>query len=155
MAVDPVRSRNMAAVRRTDTKPELALRSALHRDGLRFRKDFPIRLDGARARPDIVFTRARIAVFVDGCFWHSCPQHGTRPATNTDYWNPKLERNAARDRRNTEALTSAGWTVIRIWEHDLRTPQAIAEQVLEIRQTYAAPADSQVQQGPHALRAEL
>jgi DNA mismatch endonuclease (patch repair protein) len=103
---------------RTDTKPELALRSALHRSGLRFRKDLRIKLGAFAARPDIVFTKRKVAVFVDGCFWHSCPDHGTRPKSNTEYWLPKLEANVARDRRNDAALEAAGWTVLRVWEHE-------------------------------------
>ncbi len=97
---------------------ELALRSALHRGGLRFRKDLHIKLGAFAARPDIVFTKRRVAVFVDGCFWHCCPEHGTRPKSNTEYWLPKLEANVARDRRNDTALESEGWTVVRIWEHE-------------------------------------
>lgn len=113
----PGRSRNMAAIRRTDTRVEVELRSALHRQGLRFRKDFPISASGQRSRPDIVFTRWKVAVFVDGCFWHSCPEHGRRPAKNTSYWSPKLARNTERDREQTAALESEGWIVIRLWEH--------------------------------------
>lgn len=79
-----------------------------------------------RVRPDIVFTRARIAVFVDGCFWHACPEHGRPPRNNEWYWTPKLERNVARDARVTEALESAGWRVIRVWEHE-PVPDAVSE----------------------------
>ena len=83
----------MRAIRRSDTKPELALRRALHGRGYRYRKDLRLDLDGgARVRPDIVFTARRVAVFVDGCFWHCCPEHGSKPAVNTGYWNPKLRR---------------------------------------------------------------
>lgn len=114
----PGRSRNMAAIRRRDTKPEVALRSALHRSGYRFRKDLPIRADGKLIRPDIVFTKRKVAIFVDGCFWHSCPVHGRRPTSNTDYWAPKLAGNAKRDRDQTTALRASGWTVMRFWEHD-------------------------------------
>lgn len=113
----PGRSRNMAAIKRTDTKPELALRSELHRRGLRFRKDYRLDLGGVRPRPDLVFTKARVAVFVDGCFWHQCPEHSKPPAQNTGYWSPKLARNVERDRLYDEALTAAGWTVVRLWEH--------------------------------------
>lgn len=113
------RSRNMAAIRRVDTAPELALRSALHRQGLRFRKDFRMLLDGIAVRPDIVFTRRRVAVFVDGCFWHCCPEHGRQPSTNGSYWAPKLAANVARDERNTRMLEQAGWFVLRIWEHEM------------------------------------
>lgn len=105
--------------RRSGTKPEVALRSNLHRRGLRFRKDFPVRVGTGRpVRPDIVFTRARVAVFVDGCFWHGCPEHQVIPKSNHDYWVPKLRRNADRDREVDQALTVAGWQVIRIWEHE-------------------------------------
>ncbi|SRR5579875_248008 len=113
------RSANMRANRRTDTKPELAMRRELHRRGFRFRKDFRLDLPGgARVRPDIAFTARRVAVFVDGCFWHACPDHGTQPAANTWYWAPKLRRNVERDRAADAALAAAGWRVIRIWEHE-------------------------------------
>lgn len=110
----------MRGNRRKDSTPELALRSALHSIGLRFRVDYPIRVAGLRpVRPDVVFTRRHLAVFVDGCFWHGCPAHGRRPSTNSRYWNAKIELNQDRDRRQTEALTDDGWTVVRIWEHDV------------------------------------
>jgi DNA mismatch endonuclease, patch repair protein len=112
------RSRNLAAIRRTDTKPEIALRSALHRAGLRFRKDLRLDLKDGRVRPDIVFTKRQVAVFVDGCFWHVCPQHGREPTNNEWYWTPKLRRNVERDRRADKLLNQAGWTVIRVWEHE-------------------------------------
>lgn len=108
----------MQGNRGSDTRPEVALRSALHRRGLRFRKG--IRPLGARVRcrADVVFTSARVAVFVDGCFWHRCPDHGTRPRTHADYWQAKLDGNVARDRANDEALAAAGWRVVRVWEHE-------------------------------------
>jgi DNA mismatch endonuclease (patch repair protein) len=113
------RSRNMRANRRSGTKPEVALRSALHRHGLRYRKDHLLRLEeGVKVRPDIVFTARKVAVFVDGCFWHVCPEHGRQPTTNDWYWTPKLRRNVERDRRADEVLVAAGWVVIRIWEHE-------------------------------------
>ncbi|OJU41478.1 MAG: hypothetical protein BGN97_09890 [Microbacterium sp. 69-10] len=112
------RRRNMQANRRRDTKPELALRSVLHRAGFRYRVDYRIDLPGGRVRPDIVFTRKRIAVFVDGCFWHCCPEHGSQPSVNQPYWSPKLARNVERDARNTKLLREADWTVLRIWEHE-------------------------------------
>jgi DNA mismatch endonuclease (patch repair protein) len=108
----------MKANRRTDTKPELALRHALHRLGYRYRKDYRLDLDsGRRVRPDIAFTARKVAVFVDGCFWHACPEHGSKPRANEWYWGPKLIKNVERDRVNDAALILAGWTVIRLWEH--------------------------------------
>lgn len=109
----------MKANRRRDTKPELALRRLLHVAGYRYRVDYRIDLpDGSRVRPDIVFTKRKVAVFVDGCFWHGCPEHGVAPKTNQGYWGPKLERNVARDSANTAQLVEAGWAVIRVWEHE-------------------------------------
>ena len=113
----PGRSVNMKANRRTDTKPELALRAALHARGYRYRKDFRLDLPLRRVRPDIAFTSRKVAVFLDGCFWHACPAHGTKPKSNEWYWSPKLARNVERDRAADEALTQAGWTVVRLWEH--------------------------------------
>ena len=108
----------MKANRRTDTKPELALRHALHRLGYRYRKDYRLDLaSGRRVRPDIAFTARKVAVFVDGCFWHACPEHGSKPKANEWYWSPKLIRNVERDRINDAALILAGWTVVRLWEH--------------------------------------
>ncbi len=108
----------MRANRRTDTKPELALRRALHRLGYRYRKDYRLDLEsGRRVRPDIAFTARKVAVFVDGCFWHACPEHGSKPRANEWYWGPKLIRNVERDRVTDAALILAGWTVIRLWEH--------------------------------------
>jgi DNA mismatch endonuclease (patch repair protein) len=113
--------------RRTDSKPEVALRAAVHRLGLRFRKDFRLDLPEHRVRPDLVFTRDKVAVFSDGCFWHSCPEHGNVPRTNPDYWEPKLARNRKRDRRNEQALRAAGWLVVRVWEHE--DPTKAAERI--------------------------
>lgn len=104
--------------RRADTKPEIQLRSALHRRGLRFRKDLLVRAGTVKVHPDVVFTRSRIAVFVDGCFWHGCPLHQHIPKTNTSYWIPKLQTNVERDRRIDSGLTTGGWQVLRFWEHD-------------------------------------
>jgi DNA mismatch endonuclease (patch repair protein) len=129
------RSRNMRANRRTDTKPELALRRTLHKRGYRYRKDLLLRLDdGVRVRPDIVFTARKVAVFVDGCFWHVCPEHGRQPTTNDWYWAPKLRRNVERDRRADQALRAAGWRVVRAWEHEPAEDAALRViQVLEHR----------------------
>lgn len=112
---------------RRDTAPEIALRSELHRRGLRFRKDLPLRVPERVVRPDVAFTRAHLAVFVDGCFWHACPVHGNQPRANTDYWRPKLARNVARDRAVDGALEAAGWRVLRAWEHE--PPARVADRV--------------------------
>lgn len=103
---------------RTGTKPEIRLRSALHGRGMRFRKDLLVRAGDVRVHPDVVFTRWKLAVFVDGCFWHGCSAHQSIPKSNRDYWVPKLAANVERDRRVDKALAAAGWDVIRIWEHD-------------------------------------
>src|SRR4051794_29684341 len=99
----------MQANRRSNTTPERLLRSALHRRGFRFRKDFRLTLAKGSVRPDVVFIRLRIVVFVDGCFWHACPKHVARPKSNVDYWDAKLAANVARDRRNDEWLRAEGW----------------------------------------------
>jgi DNA mismatch endonuclease (patch repair protein) len=108
----------MKGNRRADTRPERALRSELHRRGLRFRKDMLIAEEGVRVKADIVFPRRRLAVFVDGCFWHGCQEHGRRPRVNARYWEAKLARTRQRDERVTKALSAAGWTVLRFWEHE-------------------------------------
>ena len=114
----PAATKKMRSNRRTDTKPETSLRSLLHESGLRFRKDYPVRLPSGKAiHIDIAFTRKKLAVFVDGCFWHSCPEHGTLPKSNGEYWIPKLKENVNRDRANVADLKRAGWRVLRIWEH--------------------------------------
>ena len=111
-----------------DTRPEVAVRSILHRRGRRFRKRFTIRLGHRRwTQPDIVFVREKLAVFVDGCFWHCCPQHGTSPRTNSRYWTEKLRRNVTRDRDTDARLAALGWTVLRAWEHE--PPQQLADRV--------------------------
>jgi DNA mismatch endonuclease (patch repair protein) len=102
---------------RRDTKPELALRRELHRLGLRYRVDHAV-IPGVRRRADVVFARAKVAVYVDGCFWHGCPQHATKPKANAEWWEDKLSANVARDRDTDERLRVAGWTVVRHWEHE-------------------------------------
>jgi len=109
-----------------DTLPERAIRSELHRRGFRFRVDRSP-LTGLRSRADILFGPARVAVYVDGCFWHSCPQHGTRPKANSEWWKRKLDRNQERDRETDRVLREHGWTVLRIWEHE--DPVAAADRV--------------------------
>lgn len=103
---------------RTGTKPEARLRSNLHRRGLRFRKDLLVRSGGLRVHPDVVFTRVKVAVFLDGCFWHGCRHHQVVPRSNPQYWLPKLRRNVERDREVDGALRQNGWTVVRVWEHE-------------------------------------
>lgn len=117
----------MKANKRANTKPEILIRSSLHKLGYRFRKDFLIRVSNRAIRPDIVFTKYKIAIFVDGCFWHLCPQHGHIPKSNIHYWEPKLNKNAVRDRADTNLLKFEGWQVLRIWEH---TPSQEAVQLI-------------------------
>lgn len=113
------RRANMAAIRRRDTAPEMSLRSKLHRRGRRFRVDLRINTPAGPVRPDLVFTKRRIAIFVDSCFFHSCPRHGVRThIRNATYWVPKLESVRLRDLRDTSRLTASGWTVIRVWSHE-------------------------------------
>jgi DNA mismatch endonuclease (patch repair protein) len=107
----------MKAVRQRGTRPELELRSALHARGLRYRVDVaPVR--GFRRRADVVLSRAKIAVYVDGCFWHSCPEHATTPKSNREWWETKLSANVARDRKTDRDLEDLGWMVVRVWEHE-------------------------------------
>ncbi|MFB7090045.1 very short patch repair endonuclease [Streptomyces sp. NPDC056296] len=100
-----------------DTGVELAVRRLLHADGLRYRVEYPVP-GMARRRIDVAFTRAKVAVLIDGCFWHGCPQHATQPKSNAEWWRNKLDRNMARDQETTEHLTALGWTVLRFWEHE-------------------------------------
>lgn len=137
----------MRANRGKDTSPELALRRLLYRRGLRYRVDTrPI--PEIRRRADLVFSGARVAVFVDGCFWHGCPEH-YRPATrNAEFWRDKIEGNRNRDVETTEALRIAGWAVIRVWEHD--APESAAELIAHEVQARRVGARS-TPTGGHAL----
>lgn len=101
-------------MRRSSTGPEMLIRHELHRLGLRFRVNFPL-LPG---RPDLAFISAQIAVFVDGCFWHACPDHGVLPKNNRQWWQKKLERNVVRDREKDQQLGMMGWAVVHVWEHE-------------------------------------
>ncbi len=123
---DAATSARLSRQRRRDTEPELALRRMLHAAGLRYRVD-RAPLPGMRRRADVVFSRARVAVYVDGCFWHRCPEHATHPRNNAQWWADKLAANVARDRDTDRRLTEAGWTVVRIWEHE--DPAGAAEKV--------------------------
>lgn len=110
----------MRANRGCDTGPEIALRSALHARGLRFRKNLRLDLgERRRVRPDIVFPGLRLAVFVDGCFWHGCQEHRSLPTSNASFWKEKIEGTARRDAQQATWLQEQGWTVIRVWEHDV------------------------------------
>lgn len=111
-----------------DTACEIAVRKLLHAGGLRYRLNVPV--PGMPRRTiDITFGRAKIAVFLDGCFWHGCPQHATQPKSNADWWRAKLDKNMARDLETTEHLKAQGWTVLRFWEHEV--PREVATEVTE------------------------
>lgn len=127
--------RRMQAVRRRDTAAEIAIRRELHARGLRFRIDQSV-LPSRRRRVDLVFRTARVVVFVDGCFWHSCPKHATRPKANRDWWRTKLAENHRRDRQTDRELVAAGWRVIRIWEHE--RPAAAANRIARTVRTRLA-----------------
>lgn len=116
----------MQGNRSKDTRAELQVRSILHGRGLRYRVHV-MPLPGLRCHADLVFPREKVAVFIDGCYWHGCPEHGRVPKSNRDYWSAKINRNVARDRRNDLALRSAGWDVVRVWEHE--DPQDAADRV--------------------------
>jgi DNA mismatch endonuclease (patch repair protein) len=116
-ASSPAVRKSMVGNRSRDTKPELALRSAVHAMGLRYRVARPP-IKGLRRTADLLFPRQRVVVLLDGCFWHGCPEHYSSPRTNATYWSEKVERNVARDRDTDERLAEAGWTVLRIWEHE-------------------------------------
>ena len=117
LVLTPHVSSRMSRQARKDTAPELALRKELHRRGCRFRKEWAV--PGLpRRRIDIAFTRRRVAVFVDGCFWHACPVHATAPLANGAWWSAKLSKNVARDRDTDDHLRRLGWTVVRVWEHE-------------------------------------
>lgn len=120
----------MQRQRRTDTRPESELRRRLHRRGLRYLVDAPLPLPGLRRRADVLFRGALVAVFVDGCYWHACPIHGTTPKTNREWWASKLALNVARDRDTDQRLADAGWLAVRVWEHD--EPDAAADLIERI-----------------------
>lgn len=132
--------RTMLGCRSRDTRPEKALRSVLHAMGLRFRVcTRPVAQ--VRRTADVVFTRARVAVFMDGCFWHGCPQHYRIPRTNTAYWADKITGNQTRDRQTDELLQDAGWTVVRIWEHEdaLVAAEAVTRAISDARDRNSGP----------------
>lgn len=118
----------MLANRRNDTGPEMRVRRLLHAAGLRYRTDYAPDRRNLRRRADIVFTRRRIAVFIDGCYWHGCPEHFVPPKANARYWAGKIAGNIARDRDTDERLRSLGWVVLRFWEHE--EPSLVAERII-------------------------
>lgn len=131
-ASSPVARRRMQRQRTVNTGPELAVRKELHRRGLRYRVN--MRPDPRlRRKADIVFLRAHVAVFIDGCFWHNCPDHGSMPRVNQGYWEPKLARNAERDAETDLYLAESGWTVVRVWEHE--DPSAAADRIEGVLRT--------------------
>lgn len=135
-------SRRMGVVKKRDNAPEMAVRRLLHGAGLRYRVAWPV--PGQRRRTiDIAFTRARVAVFIDGCFWHGCPVHATSPKANATWWAEKIATNRARDADVTAQLEQMGWTVIRFWEHEL-PDEVVARIQARIRPD---PTDS-LPQGP-------
>lgn len=122
-------SRRFARTRGRDTKPEIALRRELHRRGLRYWVDrAPI--DRSRRRADVIFPRVRLAVYIDGCFFHGCPQHATWPRHNAEFWREKIETNRRRDRDTDRRLVEAGWRVLRAWEHE--DPVEVADRIERI-----------------------
>ncbi len=146
-------SRRMSVHPRRDSGPELRLRRLVHAAGLRYRVAYPV--PGQRRRTiDIAFTRAKVAVFVDGCFWHGCPEHGTSPRSNSAWWRQKIATNQRRDADTTAVLVSQGWTVVRCWEHD--DPVDVAEEVRAAVDTASAAVtrrrDSSPQGGEAAPR---
>jgi DNA mismatch endonuclease, patch repair protein len=128
----------MQGNRRRDTAPELAVRRLLHAAGCRYRVDVPP-LTGLRRRADVVFTKQKLAVFIDGCYWHGCPSHGTTPATNTEYWSSKVAANRRRDQDTNDRLGAAGWCVARYWEHE--PAETVAADIMRrLRNMRALPA---------------
>ncbi len=121
------RSETMRRVRGKDTSCEVLLRSDLHRRGLRYR--LHTKLPG---KPDIVFVAARVVVFIDGCYWHGCPEHCRLPSTNREYWERKIARNRERDKQTTARLRADGWRVVRVWEHRVRDRSSRARVVTRI-----------------------
>ncbi|MBP0451934.1 very short patch repair endonuclease [Kitasatospora sp. RG8] len=118
--------RNMQAIRSRDTKPEMRIRQLVHADGLRYRVAARP-LPGLRRTADLVFRPAKVAVFVDGCYWHGCPEHYVSPRTNPGYWSDKVTRNVERDRDTDAQLEAAGWMVLRFWEHE--SPEGCALEI--------------------------
>ncbi|WP_256461110.1 very short patch repair endonuclease [Blastococcus sp. PRF04-17] len=119
----------MSRQARVGTLPEMALRRLLHARGLRYRVNWPVP-DFRRRTIDLAFTRARVAVYVHGCFWHGCPQHGTSPQANSAWWQRKLDRNRERDQSTRQHLERLGWVTVEIWEHE--PPEEALQRVLDV-----------------------
>lgn len=129
-------SQRMSSVRRRDTKPEVDVRRILHARGLRYRVAYPV--PGMTRRSiDIAFTKVKVAVFLDGCFWHGCPKHGTQPHANADWWAAKFRRNEVRDAETDDVLCAAAWRVLRFWEHE--DPRLVADRICSV---VKAPTDT-------------
>lgn len=129
------RSRCMASIRGRNTSPEINLRKVLWAKGLRYRLRYKL-----VGKPDLVFVKERVALFVDGCFWHRCHKHSNLPKNNAPFWAKKLSRNVERDTEVTQALRDAGWTVIRIWEHSLKNglPSTVARIIKAVKKNRQA-----------------
>jgi len=120
---------NMSRIRGKNTGPEVKIRKMLYAKGIRgYRIHYNL-----PGKPDIIFVRKKIAVFIDGCFWHKCPDCFQEPETRKDFWMKKIGSNVARDERNTRQLAEAGWTVLRIWEHEVRkTPEQVVRRIMDL-----------------------
>ena len=124
--LSPAVSARMSRQASKDTAAELAVRRLLHAAGLRYRVEYPVP-GMARRRIDVAFTGVKVAVLIDGCFWHGCPEHATQPKSNAEWWRQKLDRNMARDTETTEHLSATGWEVLRFWEHE--SPEDVARRI--------------------------
>ncbi|GAB2753418.1 very short patch repair endonuclease [Salinifilum aidingensis] len=146
-ASSPATAKVMRRTGRRDTRPELRLRRELHRRGLRYLVDASPKGTNRRRRADILFRGARIAVFVDGCFWHSCPEHAHLPKSNREWWRRKLAGVVRRDRDTDAELTTAGWLVVRVWEHE--DPGTAADRIERlVRERGSGPIRRRKQQNP-------
>jgi len=137
--LDPHVRKRFQGQRVRDTKPELAIRSAVHAAGLRYRVDARP-APNLRVRADLLFTRVKVAVFVDGCFWHGCPEHFIPPKNNAEWWASKIEGNKARDHSARAQLRRLGWTVLSFWEH--QQPKAVASEIEKVVRTAALATGS-------------
>ena len=118
----------MAAVRSENTKPEIAARMLLRKSGYKYRSQY------GKERIDFAILDKKLAIFIDGCFWHMCPKHAHFPKSNKSYWRPKLKKNMERDKAKNRRLKSAGWSVVRIWEHQLKTPDIVFKKLERVKQ---------------------